>query len=92
MKTITKVLEFPFKYFALFLIKIYKVAISPLLPKTCRFQPTCSTYAMQAIKEHGVVKGCVLAFKRILRCNPKSKTYGVDPVPPSIKGDIKWLI
>ena len=92
MKILFKIFEFPFKLCALALIKFYKVAVSPWLPNACRFQPTCSTYAMIAIKEHGVVKGIVLAFKRILRCNPKSKTFGTDPVPPNIKGDIKWLI
>ena len=91
MKRIIKVLAFPFKIIALGLIYLYKFCISPLIPKTCRFLPTCSNYAIIAIKEHGVVKGAWLAFKRILKCNPRSKC-GVDPVPPNIKGDIKWLI
>ena len=92
MSKILKVLSFPFKMLMYGLIYFYKIFISPFLPKTCRFVPTCSTYAILAIKEFGVIKGLFLAFKRILRCNPKSKTYGVDPVPTNIKGDVKWLI
>ena len=91
MKTIVKILEFPFKMLFLLLIYVYKFCISPLLPKTCRFYPTCSAYAVQAIKEYGAFKGVILAIKRVLRCNPKSKC-GFDPLPPNIKGEIKWLI
>ena len=88
---ITKILEFPIKILLLFLIYFYKLCISPLLPKNCRFYPTCSTYAVLVIKEFGVFKGSVFAVKRILKCNPKSKC-GFDPIPTNIKGDIKWLI
>ena len=91
MNLIIKGLLFPFKLLALGLIYIYKYCISPFFPKTCRFLPTCSNYAIIAIKEHGVIKGCFLAFKRILKCRP-GVTPGVDLVPPNIKGDIKWLI
>ena len=91
MKMIIKILEFPFKMLFLLLIYVYKFCISPLLPNTCRFYPTCSTYAVQAIKEYGAFKGLILAIKRILRCNPRSKC-GFDPLPPNIKGEIKWLI
>lgn len=91
MKMIIKILEFPFKMLFLLLIYVYKFCISPLLPNTCRFYPTCSAYAVQAIKEYGAFKGVILAIKRILRCNPKSKC-GFDPLPPNIKGEIKWLI
>lgn len=91
MKTIIKILEYPFKLIFLLLIYFYKYCISPLLPKTCRFYPTCSEYAVQAIREYGVFRGLILAIKRILRCNPRSKC-GFDPLPPNIKGEIKWLI
>lgn len=91
MKILKKIIEFPFKVLFLFLIYVYKLCISPLLPNTCRFYPTCSTYAVQAIKEFGAIKGLYLAIKRILRCNPKS-AYGFDPLPANIKGDIKWLL
>ena len=62
------------------LIKFYKLAISPYLPNACRFTPTCSEYAMQAIEKYGALRGGFMAFKRILRCNPFCKG-GYDPVP-----------
>ena len=65
----------------LILLKFYKLFISPLLPPCCRFEPTCSVYAMQAVITHGVVKGLVLAGWRLLRCQPFAKG-GYDPVPP----------
>ena len=73
------------------LIYLYKYLISPLLPHTCRFTPSCSSYGIAAIKEYGPVKGSFLTIWRILRCNPWNKG-GYDPVKPNIKGDIKWLI
>lgn len=91
MKILKKIIEFPFKMVFLFFIYIYKFCISPLLPNVCRFYPTCSNYAVMAIKEFGPFKGLVLAIKRILRCNPKSEC-GFDPLPLNIKGDIKWLL
>ncbi|MBN2273538.1 MAG: membrane protein insertion efficiency factor YidD [Bacteroidales bacterium] len=62
-------------------VKFYKYSISPLLPNSCRHYPTCSEYAIQALNEHGIVKGSMLAIWRILRCNPWG-TSGYDPVPP----------
>ena len=62
------------------LIRGYQYFISPLLPPSCRFEPTCSHYAMTALKQHGVVLGLALAIWRILRCNPYC-TGGVDEVP-----------
>lgn len=92
MKIIKKIIEFPFKIICIALIYFYKIFISPCFNNCCRFYPTCSTYALQAIKEFGVIKGIILAAKRILRCRPKSDCYGYDPIPINIKGDIKWLI
>ena len=57
-------------------IRFYRSCISPLTPPSCRYTPTCSAYAMEAIKKHGPLKGLYLACKRILRCHP-----GYDPVP-----------
>ncbi|MEI6594211.1 MAG: membrane protein insertion efficiency factor YidD [Bacteroidota bacterium] len=71
-----KIFSFPF----LLLIKFYKYAISPMLPQACRYTPTCSTYAEQAITKHGVFKGIWLAIKRISRCHPLGGS-GYDPVP-----------
>lgn len=65
----------------IFPIRLYKSCISPLLPPSCRFYPSCSTYAIQAIETHGPLKGLWLAARRILRCHPGSPG-GFDPVPP----------
>lgn len=62
------------------LIRFYQKAISPLTPPRCKYHPTCSHYAVEAIETHGAFKGTMLAMWRILRCNPFSKG-GYDPVP-----------
>jgi putative membrane protein insertion efficiency factor len=62
------------------LIKFYQLAISPLLPNSCRYTPTCSVYAIEALKKHGILKGTYFAVKRILSCNPWGG-HGEDPVP-----------
>ncbi|MCS6873390.1 MAG: membrane protein insertion efficiency factor YidD [Pyrinomonadaceae bacterium] len=61
------------------LIKLYKLVFSPLLPPSCRFEPTCSDYTYQAIEKYGILTGLWMGFKRILRCNPFCKG-GYDPV------------
>ena len=63
------------------LIRFYQKHISPLSPPRCRYYPTCSAYAYQAIKKYGALKGGWLAFKRFMRCNPFSKHDYYDPVP-----------
>ncbi|MBO4318154.1 MAG: membrane protein insertion efficiency factor YidD [Mailhella sp.] len=65
-----------------FPIRVYQYCISPLFPPCCRYYPSCSRYALDAIEIHGVFKGILLAAWRILRCNPFSKG-GYDPVPPA---------
>ena len=65
---------------AVYIIKFYKLLISPLLPASCRYYPTCSVYSIQAIRKFGIIKGGYLAVKRILSCNPFGG-YGFDPVP-----------
>ena len=62
------------------MIRFYRRFISPMFPPCCRFTPTCSAYAMEAIQKYGAIKGGYLALRRILRCNPFSKG-GYDPVP-----------
>ncbi len=62
------------------LLRVYKLIISPFLPPACRFYPTCSQYAAQAIEKHGVLRGGILAAKRLARCHPFNPG-GVDPVP-----------
>lgn len=70
------------KKLAIFLIRTYQLTLSPRFSHgACRYTPTCSQYALEAIEIHGVWKGCWLAFLRILRCNPFFKG-GYDPVPP----------
>ncbi|MDO5036253.1 MAG: membrane protein insertion efficiency factor YidD [Porphyromonas sp.] len=61
-------------------IRFYQRFISPFLPPSCRFTPTCSAYAVEALKKHGPIKGLLLAIWRILRCNPWGGS-GYDPVP-----------
>jgi len=62
-------------------IRFYRKFVSPLKPPTCRFYPTCSEYAMEAIEVHGAAKGSYLAARRILKCHP-FHPGGLDPVPP----------
>ncbi len=61
-------------------IYFYKGAISPLTPPSCRFTPSCSTYAIEAIRRHGPLRGLYLTIRRILRCHPWGGS-GYDPVP-----------
>ncbi len=68
------------KRFLLALLRFYKREISPYLPPSCRFVPTCSEYAMQAVQKYGALKGGYLAIRRILRCHP-FHPGGYDPVP-----------
>jgi putative membrane protein insertion efficiency factor len=65
------------------LIRAYQVLISPLFPRTCRFHPTCSTYALTSVERFGVLRGGWLAAKRIARCNPFNPG-GFDPVPEEL--------
>ena len=65
------------------LIRFYQKAISPMRPPCCRFIPTCSAYALEAVEKYGALKGGFLALRRILRCNPfhRQKSIEYDPVP-----------
>ncbi len=72
------------KWILIKLIEFYRKNISPLKVPCCRFTPTCSEYAIQAIKTHGAIKGTLLSIWRILRCNPFCKG-GFDPVPQKRK-------
>ncbi len=65
---------------AILLLKGYKTFVSPLLPPLCRFEPTCSVYAMQAIERHGLIRGGWMGARRLMRCHPFNEG-GWDPVP-----------
>ena len=68
------------KSIIIFIIKLYQYAISPFLGSNCRFMPTCSAYAIEAIQNFGIVKGIWLGMKRVLRCRPGC-SCGIDPLP-----------
>ena len=66
-------------------IRFYRFFVSPMLPPSCRFTPTCSQYAIEAIEKHGALKGLGLAVRRLARCHPITwlgGSHGYDPVPP----------
>lgn len=67
------------KFFVM-VVRGYQMVISPLLPPACRFTPSCSQYAIEALQRHGALKGCWLAARRIARCHP-FRAGGHDPVP-----------
>jgi putative membrane protein insertion efficiency factor len=65
------------------LVRFYQLAISPWTPSSCRYTPTCSSYAIDALREHGALRGLWLAVRRIARCHPWGG-FGYDPVPPAV--------
>jgi hypothetical protein len=67
------------KWIAIYILKLYKYAVSPLLPPSCRYTPTCSEYTAEAIGRYGLIKGAWLGVKRLSRCHPFSEG-GYDPV------------
>ena len=68
------------KYVLLKFVRFYQVAISPMLPPRCRYTPTCSQYAVEALQKHGACKGSMLTLRRVCRCHPFGGS-GYDPVP-----------
>ena len=90
MSKVLYILTFPFRLICYGLIYFYKFVISPILPKNCRYYPTCSSYTLQYIKEFGILKGIYFGAKRICRCVPW-KEGGEDYVPFNIKGENKWI-
>lgn len=97
MKRLVKALKTVWRYtgkffgFILLLpVYFYRKCISPLTPPSCRYRPTCSAYAVEAIKKHGPIKGFYLSTWRILRCNPWGG-YGYDPVPDEFHWNLSYL-
>lgn len=88
-KKIVSIMTTPLSSICIALVYIYKGTISKILPDTCRFVPTCSTYMIESIREWGI-KGIGIGIKRLFRCRPHGKT-GEDWVPFNIKGDKKWI-
>ncbi|MBD2149639.1 membrane protein insertion efficiency factor YidD [Pseudanabaena sp. FACHB-1277] len=75
------------KQLVIILIQLYRILISPLFPPRCRFQPTCSQYALTAIERFGLITGGTMATKRILRCHPWH-IGGYDPVPQNSQEEV----
>ncbi len=73
----------PLALFLRGLVTTYRYLLSPLLPASCRFAPSCSEYALEALQRHGGLRGGWLALRRILRCHPLAG-WGYDPVPPAL--------
>ena len=72
------------KYLLIAIIRLYQYVISPLFPASCRFTPTCSQYAIEAIGRFGFLKGGIMGFKRLIKCSPWGG-HGHDPVPEKTK-------
>lgn len=75
-KQLSKIIAIPF----IWLVRFYQIAISPYTPSSCRYTPTCSSYTLEALKKHGLIRGGWLAAKRIGSCHPWGGS-GYDPVP-----------
>ena len=89
LKVTLAAIIYPIKVIMMGLVYLYKILVSPLLPKSCRFYPTCSTYMILSIREWGF-RGIWLGLKRICRCRPGVKG-GCDYVPLNVKGESKWI-
>ena len=74
-------------------VYLYRWLIRPLIPRSCRFSPTCSQYAIIAIRRHGMIVGWQMALWRVARCNPFHKrSGGYDPVRWGLRGGAKWVV
>lgn len=76
LRSVKRILALPL----IWLVRIYQLGISPLKPPSCRFTPTCSQYAIEALRKHGPIRGLYLTVRRLLRCHPWGGS-GYDPVP-----------
>jgi uncharacterized protein len=80
----------PVAHVLLWLVRAYQYVVSPWLGPRCRFEPSCSQYAAEAVREHGAIKGCLFATKRLACCHPWCEG-GYDPVPKRQKLPAKWF-
>ena len=80
MRKIVQIIGWPVKKALILLVRLYQICISPFLPPSCIYTPTCSQYFIQAVEKYGPLKGSWLGIRRILRCHPGHKG-GYDPVP-----------
>jgi putative membrane protein insertion efficiency factor len=71
--------------FGILVVRAYQLALSPFAGGACRFEPSCSEYAVGALHEHGLLRGTGLALRRVARCHPFAQP-GIDPVPPRVSG------
>lgn len=76
----------PFAHIVALPVRMYRVLFSPMVGKSCRYLPTCSAYALEALEKHGAIKGSLLAFRRVGRCHPLGSD-GYDPVPDAKSDD-----
>lgn len=81
MKRVLSVVSRAVSGLLILFVRAYQVVLSPHIGTCCRFEPSCSAYCIEALRTHGVVSGCWLALRRILRCRPFGPS-GYDPVPP----------
>ena len=86
MRTLLSVVNAVVCAILIFLVRVYKVTLSPLIGDCCRFEPTCSAYCIEALRAHGAVRGVWLTMKRLLRCRPLGPS-GYDPVPEKMRKD-----
>ena len=91
MSKILRIIILPFTILGIFLIYIYKYTINLIMPSTCIYYPSCSNYALKAIRRFGFFKGSWLSFKRIWRCRP-SFEGGFDPVPDSLTTNLRLIV
>lgn len=82
-RSLARAVGWPFVQLLLGAIRLYQLTLSPLLPRACRFEPTCSRYAALALRRHGLVRGLALTAWRLLRCQPFCEG-GLDPVPEHV--------
>ena len=86
-----KIFLIPLKYLGICLIYLYKYTINLIMPRSCIYYPSCSTYGLIAIKRFGIFKGSYLIAKRIFRCKP-SYCGGFDPVPDNLETNLKFIV